>query len=407
MTSTGGSRRSRPDTRFLLVLVALFSLFAAACSSTTETNTAGSDFVQRTPPTDPSDLPAPSDDPLVKLPYDDSGIAGIANTPGTAVLAAALAQTDEQSYSFDMGMNINMNMMGMEMAMAPDGPIMSGAVSGERMYAVTDVGAFMAGTTVTDENGEVMPIPDLGAFGDLRFEMWLDGTIMTIDMSGMASLDPSISGPAADGPVSFDLAELDDVDLEDIATEMLDGTAATMDPATAADLLRNLDSVVAVGSDEVAGRAVTVYRGALSMADYADALGEDMSELGGDFLGAGDLGAMSDDLDELTVDLTVMIDDDDLLRRMEVYVDMGPLMQSMFAAEPAAGDTVADRSTDGELDEFGEAFEEAMLSVFADLTMTMDMWMEFDGYGDSVVGTAPPAVNLTDDFDSVFDSIAA
>ena len=37
-----------------------------------------------------------------------------------------------------------------------------------------------------------------------------------------------------------------------------------------------------------------------------------------------------------------------------------------------------------------------------DYTMTMDVWMELDDYGDAAVPTAPAAVDLTGDAESVF-----
>lgn len=292
-----------------------------------------------------------------------------------------------------------MSMMGMQMDMAPTGPIMSGSVSGDRMHAVMDMGEVMSGTTMTDEFGQAVPMPELADLGDLRFEMWLDGTVMTIDMSAMAGLDPSITGPVADGPVSFDLTQIDDVDVDDIAAEMLGGQQS-LDPASAAELLRNLDTVVEVGTDDVGGRAVTVYRGVVSMAEYSETLGEDASDFGGDLFGMGELGALGSAFDEMTVELTVMIDDDDLLRRMEVHLDMGPMFQSLFSVEQWADEP----TTDSELD---QALAEAMMSMFDDLAMTMDLWMEFDRYGETVVEPAPPAIDLTADFDTVFDGITA
>lgn len=415
-TATVGSRRSRPE-GWLLAVIALLTLVASACSATTETNTAGTDFVQHTPPTESfsdtdSNDTSSSDretgvdqEPLVKLPTDTGDTetgdtkGGLSTMPGSAVLAAALAQAEEQSYSFDMGMEMVVSMMGMEMEMAPTGPIMSGSVSDDRMHAVMDLGEVMAGTTMTDEFGRPVSVPELGDLGDLRVEMWLDGTVVTVDMSAMAGLDPSITGPVADGPVSFDLLAIDDVDVDDITAEMLGGQQS-LDPSSAAELLRNLDTVVEVGTDDVSGRAVTVYRGVVSMAEYSEIMGEDASDFGGDLFGMGDLGAIGAGFDEMTVELTVMIDDDDLLRRLEVHLDMGPLFQNLFTAEQWAGEPTADSELD-------DALAEAMMSMFDDLTMTMDLWMEFDGYGETVVEPAPPAVDLTAEFDSVFAGITA
>jgi hypothetical protein len=423
-TRTAGSRRSRPDTLLLVALLALLALLTGACSTTTETSTAGNDFVQLTPPAEGFDsLADPGGDAgdagtgsdgvgVTKQPAtDDHDRKPDVRTPSSAVLAAALAGTDDGSYSFDVGMEMNMTMMGAQMTMAPQGPIMTGSVSGDRMYAVMDMGALMAGTTMTDEHGVPIPVPELAEVSDARFEMWFDGSVMTVDMSAMAGLDPSLTGAAASGPVSFDLTELEGLGMDDLTAEMFEGAGMfpgtqSMDPAATADLLRSIDGVVEVGTDDVDGRTVTVYQGSLSFAEYAEAMGEDidagfaeMDELGL----LGDPAAMLSALDDLHVDMTIMIDDDDLLRRLEMFIDMGPVFQGMFSPEALAGGPL-DESVDGEFDEdeFAAAMEAAIASMFADMTMTMNMWMEFDGYGEVVAIVPPPAVDLTHDAESVF-----
>ncbi len=437
-TPTAGSHRSRRSHRFLLALLALIALLGSACSNTTETNTAGNrDVVVRTPPTESDksadagssivdDSTATNDpvkegpsDAIVKLPAKNEPTpivkdpAAVA-VPSSGVLAAALSQTDENSFSFDMGMNMNMNMMGMSMVMAPEEPLMTGSVSGDRMHAVMDMSVMMQGTTVTDEQGIPVPMGPMDEFDDLQLEMWFDGTVMTIDMSTMAALDPAVTGAAARGPVSFDLNELgDSFGVDEVTSEMLGDAGmfsgmGSMDPAEIGNILRGLDSVVEAGRAEVDGRAVTVYSGSVSMADYTEAMGEDIwSELGqmDDMGSPEELAAMVSAIESLDIEMTVMVDDDDLLRRFEMFIDMGPMFEAMLGGaqtfEPGA-EALTDE------DEFGQALEEAFAAMFADLDMTMFTWMEFYDYGESFVFSPPAAVDLTDDADVLFgDSIAA
>ena len=337
--------------------------------------------------------------------------------PSSNVLAAAITETDDNSFSFDVGMNMTMDMMGMSMSMAPEEPVMSGEASGDRMHAVMDMGTMMSAMTMTDEQGNPVPVPELDELGDLRFEMWLDGTVMTVDMSAMAAIDPSVTGPAAQGAVSFDLVELandfgvDDFGVDEVTSEMLSGAnmypgMGSMDPAAIGDVLRGLDTVVEVGRTEVNGRPVTVYSGTVSMAEYSEAMGQDVwAELGqmNDVGSADEVAAMMDAIIGIDIEMTVMIDDDDLLRRLEMFMDLAPMFEAMFA-----GDGLSPADAPSGEDELGRALEEAFEAMFAEMDMTVFTWMEFDDYGESFEFDPPPAVDLTADATALFgDSVTA
>ena len=166
-------------------------------------------------------------------------------------------------------------------------------------------------------------------------------------------------------------------------TQALGDGSQVVDPSDLLGALRSVDSVTEVGTDVVGGRDVTVYSGTLTMADYFAAMGQDiesqlgvLEDLGGtsgvDQTALGEVGEALTDLD---VHVTVMVDEQNLLRRMETIMDMG----DMFAA-----------------------FDDSM-----QVEMSVAVWQEFDDYGSAFTIEPPAAPDATAAFGALFTDLVS
>ena len=274
------------------------------------------------------------------------------------------------------------------MQLAPSSPFVTGEVDGADSYLRADIGALMRETFASlGLDADDASVAGLGAaFDDARFEVWTVGDVMTIDMAdfftAMNEIEPnSMTGLDAlsEGPVMVDLSALADVDPWTLTQALGDGSQV-VDPSALVDALRSVESVTEVGPDSVGGRDVTVYAGSLSMADYFAAMGQDIDqqfaaldqfEATADGLDSAALDQVGNALSDLDVHVTVMVDEQNLLRRMETVMNMGEMMQAMV------GDSMQ-------------------------VEMSVGLWQEFDDYGESFVIDPPEAVDLTNRFDSLF-----
>jgi len=232
----------------------------------------------------------------------------------------------------------------------------------------------------------------------MTMEVWVVDNVMVIDMSALtaslAGLDPTAAaelGPFADGPVAIDLAAvgaLGDADAQALVQQFGQGTQVT-DPAALLDALRSIDVVTEVGTDSVEGTPVTVYEARVSMAQYYDALGMDITDqlssmedfgIAADSAEAEMIESMLPALEELTVDMMIMLDADGLVRRIETGMDMGEMMTSMFSGDPD------------------------MAAMFGDIEVVVDTWQNFSDYGTAVTITPPPAVDMTSELAGLIES---
>ncbi|MGI9605084.1 MAG: hypothetical protein ACR2P0_02985 [Acidimicrobiales bacterium] len=316
------------------------------------------------------------------------------------VLAVAVESSESLSFTFEQGFAMEMAMGSFVIDISPDAPMMSGAVDGDRSYMQTDMGVMFE-EMFSSLGIDPGTVPELAAMTEgASFEAWVDGSVMTLDMSSFVSaiggtdpqVDPGLS-VFADGPVSIDMAQLDGMNAAAISQQLGQGSQV-VDPAAILESLRTVDSVAVVGTTTAVGRPVTVYRGSMSMLEYMEAMGQDLDTQLASFEGLGiDMGddaAMLDtvfeSMGELQVDVTIMVDDDGLIRRIEHAMDMGPMIEAMMS-DPSLG-----------LDGAG----------FGDISMSMDLWQEFDGYGDAGNFTSPPsATDVTTDFSDLLAGLVA
>ena len=415
-----GSPESNPrktNARLLIALVALLALIASACGSDneSETNTsaASSDVAYAgwgdsdessgaRALQNPSSADGPTSDDVEygSLTPSGDGVDGapvtgpLTATQSAQVLAYAIEASEELSYTYEQGMAMSMNMLGMSIDIAPEGAFVTGEVSGADSHMRADIGTFMVSTFESfgvDANDPLFA-GMLGDFESMSMEVWIDESTMVLDMSGLASslgsIDPAAAGELgvfADGPVKVDLdaiAAVGGVDAGSIVQQFGQGAQVT-DPAALFEALRLVDAVTETGQATVGSTPVTVYYASLSMADYYSAMGMDISDQFGSMEGLGFsagsqeaelFDALAPAIENFVVDMTIMLDDGGLVRRMETSMDMGELFGALGSGGDAEG-----------LDMFGAG----------DIEMTMDMWQNFDNYGAGLVVEAPDAVDRT------------
>lgn len=340
---------------------------------------------------------------------DEDEAASGSSGPIAQVLSFALENSESQSYSFSQGMSMKMNIAGEELNIASGEPFVFGQVDGDAMYMEMNMGTFM-GAMMSSFGIDVTEAPFDAMFDGLNeasIETWTDETTMVMDLSKFAAaigdLDPEAAGELsefADGPIKIDLTKIEGVDPATIASEFGQGAQVT-DPSLILQTLRAVDAIEETGTDSVNGRDVRTFASTMALVDYYDALGVDFI----DQLDAANLGdvapedaetfeALLDSLSDVEMSLVVMIDGDDLVRRMETSIDMGAMISAMFSNEDVLSSIA---------EEEGQSVDELqaeMDDVLGDgLELSIDTWQEFDNYGEAFVIEPPDAVDVTADFD--------
>lgn len=441
----GSPRSTRKSSRLLIALVAVLALIAAACGDTETAETAvdqvddrtstaaiAEDVADEATSSEPEDVdasdeapeaePASSDAPAQDVAADDEVVDDSLDTedatpdetaetstekadPLSQVLAFALEASETQSYSFNQGMAMRMNVAGMDLSIAPNEAYVFGQVEGDKTYIRADIGVVMA-ATFESLGIDVNEPPFSEIFSDLggaSMEMWTDQSTLVMDMSELANfmggLDPAAGAELdafADGPVEIDLTQLDGVDATTLANQFGQGAQVT-DPAQLLQALRDVDAVSETGADTVNGVAVRVFTADMSMTSYYDALGIDIDDQL-DAANLGDLGGAELELvesilpalDDLKVGLVVMIDDQDLVRRMETSIDMGAMLDAMFDNPEFLGAVAAE---DGQSVE--ELQAEMQFALGDGIEMVVETWQEFDNYGETFGIVLPNGADVT------------
>jgi len=388
------------SSKFVVALITAVALVATACGGGAETPTqiVNSEGLASTgwgapaePETDEAATPDVDDsDPGRAFGSPaGSGEASPTNSGDVSptVLAYAIENSTGVSYSFEQGLSINMAVDGYIIRINPDAPIASGEVDGTASYVEINLAPFMEDTFLAlgfDPNQpKFAELLDIFIAAD--FNIWTEGDVVTLDMADYVAaaetMTPgSMSGlpELGSGPVSIDLAKLENIDPWMLGAAV--GNTQIIDPSSLIESLRDVGSVSEVGTDSVAGRAVTVYAGSVTMADYYAAIGQDLDTQLAEFdsllpESLSTIGLDSETLRELMVgidvSITAMIDEQNLLRRIEFVLDMGEMMGAITGGS-------------------------------ASVRMNIGVWQEFDEYGKSFNIEAPDAVDITSSFDSLF-----
>jgi len=404
--------------RTLVSLCMLLALVASACAGTSvQTEELNASNLQPDSASEP--VPWGVDPTVAPLPDDAASTTNAsaleadrtagAAVPATEVLALAFTAPEELRYSFTQGISMEMDMPGIgAFNIAPAEAIAHGEVDGNRNHIVMDLSVLFTEMFASLGGGA-----DLGGeFDSLTMEMWSDESVLIMDMSSFATtigaIDPTASGelgPFANGPVLIDLSEAPGLSGTAFASQYAQGTQV-VDPALLLQSLRSVDAIRPVGSMQHDGRSVEAYDATITMTDYYDALGIDiaaqldtMSGLGlsadEDALFLAIIEAMSD----LPVELRILIDEDQLIRRLETTIDMQPLMAAMFESpDMLAAMAAAEGATAEEI--------AAGADLMAGMRYTVGTWQEFDNYGGAFDIIFPEATDVTADFADIFADLS-
>lgn len=378
------NRRRHVTTRWLVALLSLVALIATACGSST--NAAG----EATPAT-ADDASAAVGDAVEDVVSAPDGAA-----PDAQVLAFAIQASDELSYSFEQGLSMDLNLGGLALAVDSEDAFVTGAIDGEDSRVNADIGSFLG--SMLSSLGLDLGVQGPG-FEGLEIDVWIVDDTMVIDMSsfaaGIGGFDPTAAAelaPFADGPVAVDLdaladlGDFEDTDASDLVQQFGQGAQIT-DPSAVLDALRTVEALEDAGTSTLDGVDVSVYEATVAMADYLEALDLDVGDqLGGlDDLGlpadGADGAAIEDTLEaieNLTVDLTIMLDEEGLVRRLESTIDMG----AVLAAGAPALDDGADAGALGGFD-------------LSQIEAVVHTWQNFNDYGEDLAITPPAAQDRT------------
>ena len=298
---------------------------------------------------------------------EDAGAAGgeIGRFEATA---AYLQQSAEQSTSEGYRTELLISMTGEIDETAP--PFMSGSVEGAEYHYVMDMAPMMEQTAAS--MGQDLPA-EMAAL-DLTMEMAGDPETMYIRAPMLAALGADAAAPSG-------LAELGDgwgfVDMARLGEQLPTEAAAAMggqgiDPRAVVEIIEGSEDVEDLGTSEVRGESVHGLSTEASMGDLLEASGQDPEALA-EVAGTGGTEEAVEALYDLQTPISVWIDDDGYLRRLEFGWDLSQIAGSMGGGE-AAGTAAA---------------------ALGEIRYVMDM---FD-YGTTVEFEAPSdAVDVTDGF---------
>ena len=175
---------------------------------------------------------------------------------------------------------------------------------------------------------------------------------------------------------------------------------SVVDPAALLDALIAVEAVAETGTAVVRGVDTTVYTGSTTMSAYAEATGVNVGDQLGPLadMGLGDPAALTALYDSIAVNLSAMVDGDGLVRRIEVILDMAPMMMAMFSDPALLGETIGEAPSEAELAQL-----QALLGD--DLLFVSETWQEFYDYGETFTFEPPAdAVDITDDYPALVES---
>ncbi len=399
--------------RVLVVLLTAFALMATACGGGTTTTVEPLRASSLQPESAAEPVPWGVEPTVAPLPGEESSDSStsapkVASEPvvATEVLALAFAAPDELSYSFTQGISMTMEMPGLGgFTIAPDEPVAWGEVAGQRSHTVFDMGVILRET-----------LAGLGAgssFTDAKMEMWADESTLVMDMSPLASslgaIDPLGAGELglfADGPILIDLTQMPGLTGAEFASQYAQGSQV-VDPALLLQSLRSVDAIRAVGPAQHNGVPVEAYAATITMTEYYEALGMDITDqletsadLGLDAADAVVFDAVLGAMDALDVELRILVDENQLIHRLETTMDMQPMMSAMFE-DPAVLDAMAAAE--------GATVEEMALGldIVASMEYTIGTWQNFDNHGQAFDIVFPEAEDVTAEFAGTFEELLA
>lgn len=302
-------------------------------------------------------------------------------------LAEVAGATDGRTYRMSMDMSMTMSAEGQGFDVS--GTIMRGETDGEWTSMTMDMGEIM-GDMAGDLGGD-QAIPE-GLLDDMVIEMVTDEETLYMRAPYFATLaDLAAQGGASTsdlGPVGR-LAELGDgwgrIDLSEISTTEIANAAGSQasDPSVYLDIISRGTDVEDLGTETIDGVDAHGLAATVTYADMIDAQGMDPEQVREQMAGgagsAGDTEGVVEAMLAMEIPIEVWVDDDDLVRRISLDLDMTSLV--------------------GQTAGIGE-------DILGGTSMVMSMTMEFSDYGDDSIAIEVPddAVDITDEYLALIDS---
>ena len=312
-------------------------------------------------------------------------------------LAFAIQSIEDSSYSFEQGLTMELDLFGEPVTIGTDGAFVTGQFDDGQSVVNADIGSFI-GSVIEPfgiEGDNPLFGPLLEPLTSAELDLWSTEDTIVIDLSEFASaigvLDPTAATELdlfTNGPVSIDIDQLIElgvdptIDGADLASQF--GGAQISGPSDIAAALRAIDVLDDAGTDVVDGVDVSVFTGEVSLAEYVEATGAGVDSQFGPLGNLGldpsgiDPATALESFDDIVVDVTLMIDGDDLVRQVITNIDMTPIFEDL-----------ADVGGPG-LDSEG--------------TFLVESWVTFDNYGADFDIVLPDAVDVTSEIAGQLDS---
>lgn len=320
-----------PRVRPTLLLLAVLSLFASAC--------AGGNLMGN------SSGPEVDGLPMVDL-----------EASREFVLASA-QRTEATSYRFEASISMLMDMGFVKIELDGDEPMMTGLFDGERTSLRADLGVMFDEMADSDPMFEDA-LQQLAISRDqLIIDAVVDGTKLYLHapIFAVPGMDAGLGADLralANGWGHVNLAQVTGFGIDDITS--LSG-ANGVDPTAVLDLLDLIGAEVRPdGAERVRGVETTRLIAPVSLGDLLATQGDPSEMIGGFGADAG-LGRQLDEMMATSVDITVNVDVQGLVRRVAYDIDLG--------------------------EAFGSLMTDQVGDMFGEIEMRMGMALDFIDYG--------------------------
>lgn len=367
--------------RRCLAGAALFALLATGCGGTEPTEQASvtaTTVAPAEPATGETDIAAPAET-VAAVPRQ---------VPET--LAFAINAAENESYTFTQGLGINFGPAGTPFPQTS--PYAFGEVAGGQTHVRVDLEDFVTQSMASLASFGLGPEAPTGQ----EFDVWIDDTTVTMDLQSLPSMSSDIAA-VSEGPVSIDLAAIDNASLGNVVKQFGQGSIAT-DPAAMFEALSSFDTMVEKGPATVGSVAVTEYTATVSVGDYYAAqgtsVGDQLAVVEGIALGDESTDALAElvpQLEQLDLPVDIALDEDGRVRRMRSDMNVTDLVVTMLSNSPELA------AKDG-----APAVDLGALFGPDGLQIVLTSWHEFHDYGTDVAVAPPEAVDVTADADTLF-----
>ena len=259
---------------------------------------------------------------------------------------AAIAATRASSYAFSQELVVEADLLGERTTLSSGVPIATGVSAGDDLMIETDLGGFVRQVMLAEGSSEEELLdPVLTQLASIEMGLWVVGDQVTIDVVDLVNTfgaavpfqSPGDRGPQASSPVMVNRRSLSNREVAEVdallqhLVEIGHGEMVT-NPIRLLAVLEELTATVEpntvqrVDEDE---EGLTTYRYVVPYTDYGTGLNQNVAlrlERSGIDLGFNSRGwpeQMDRAIQEATVEVSVTIDREGLLRRLVTQIDVG------------------------------------------------------------------------------------